>query len=230
MHPFLASSRLPGLVAAALLLAAIPLAWGQRKPGPRINPTFSIREIRHLAPRVVGALGLESGDVVVAYGATDPQFLEPLAAQVGDEGRVYAVMRREDRYRRLLAEIAEGGFGGRVEPILAVDGDAHMGNGVADVVIALDLFGFFDREPDVYMQAHAALKPEGRLVQMRSVHRTQREAQSIYPGAERTPGGRAATLERNRQRLMVERFGFRFAEELSLMQSRTVRVFLRREV
>jgi tRNA A58 N-methylase Trm61 len=184
-----------------------------------------MREYNFRAREFVQALGLQPGESVVLYGMTSANYLTEVLRYVGAEGEVHAVFRQEQDYRYFL-QSSEFRGDNRVHPIFAFDGDAHLEPESADVVVALDLFGFFRREDDVYRQAHRALKPGARLVQVRALDRTEKEQRTLHPNME--PGqlhGRLWIQEVNRQRLSVTQHGFRYMEEIPVFETRSVRVF-----
>jgi hypothetical protein len=208
-----------------LLLSAPLHGQAHQAPDGKYSPKYSMREFHLLARRFLEAVRPEAGQVVVAFGLTTPDYMELLVERVGPQGRVIAVFRTEADYR--YAREQWRAQSDRVEVVFAADGDAHLDPGIADLIFAVDLYGFFLREDDVYRQAHAALEEGGRLVQVRSLLRTRQEQSRRYPNANGPLQGRAKSLELNRQRLQVTRFGFRYVEEIPIFRTRSVRVFER---
>jgi SAM-dependent methyltransferase len=184
----------------------------------------AMREYNWKHKEFVDALPLEPGDTVVIFGMSSANYLKEFLRRVGPEGKVHAVFRMESNY---LHEIGSGISleDSRIEPVFAADGDAHIEEGVADLVVAMDLFGFYRREDALYRQAYQLLKPGGELIQVRARRRTQAEYEQVHGSAPSELKGRQLAQETNRQRLGVTQHGFEYVEEISLFETRTIRVF-----
>lgn len=211
------------LVMAGLVAGPPVQAQRARPPAGGAEAVLSMREFHYLAPRLLDALALRPGDVVVVYGLTTSEYLAGLVQRVGPEGKVYAVYRLEPDYRELRSG-ADPPLSS-VIPVFAADGDAHLEPGIADLVVAVDIYGFFQRELELYGQAHQVLRPGGRLVQVRSNSRITGDQQRRHPGQEGDLAGYAKKQELNRRLLRVTQFGFRFVGEVPVFETRTVRVF-----
>jgi SAM-dependent methyltransferase len=215
---------------ASIALVLLILGWpalGQRTlqrntAGQTVRQ--SMREYNFMAAKFVDALPLDPGDGVIVYGMNSPLYLKEFLRRVGPEGQVYAVFRSEPNYRYELAE----GYSAedpRVHPIFAADGHAHLEADMADLVVAMDLFGFFSREDALYREAHHALRPGGTLVQVRATGRSEAEYRQSHRNAPKELSGRPLLQEINRQRLGVSQHGFRYMDEIALFKTRTIRLF-----
>jgi len=184
----------------------------------------AMREYHFMAKKFVNLLPLEAGDHVIVYGMHGEHFLKEFLRRVGSEGAVYVVFRSEQDYRYELQE----GYSvtdPRVHPVFAADGDAHLESDFADLVVAMDLFGFFRREDALYRDAHRALRVGGTLVQVRAIRRTEAEFRQRHPRAPAELSGRMLAQEINRQRLGVTQHGFRHVLELALYKTRSIHLF-----
>ena len=184
----------------------------------------ALREYHYMAGKFVKALPLGAGDHVIVYGMNSPGYLEEFLRRLGPEGEIYPVFRSEHNYRYEL-EQGRSAEDPRVHPIFAADGDAHLEPDIADLVVAMDLFGFYRREDALYREAHRALRPGGTLVQVRAIRRTEAEYQALHPKHSQPLRGRPLNQEINRQRLGVTQHGFRYVNEIALFKTRTIRVF-----
>ena len=215
---------------AAIALVLLGLGWpalGQRtltRSDMGQAGIQAMREYHHMAGKFVDALPLSAGDRVVVYGMNSPNHLEQFLRRVGPEGEVYSVYRSAQNYRYEL-EQGRSVEDPRIYPIFAADGDAHLEPGIADLVVAMDLFGFFRREDALYSEAHRVLRPGGQLVQVRSTQRTDAEYKALHPRHPKPLSGRLLIQEINRQRLAVTQHGFRHLNEIALFKSRTIHLF-----
>jgi SAM-dependent methyltransferase len=216
-----------GVVLACLLLPASTSAMAQRKVYRNEageTALQAMREYNWRAPEFANALPLKEGDTLVVYGMCSANYLKEFLRRVGPEGRVYAVFRMEPNY---LNELSAGMSreDPRLQPVFAADGDAHLEDGIADLVIAMDLFGFYRREDALYRQAHQVLEPDGLLIQVRARRRTEAEYEQLHGASPEGITGRQLAYELNRQRLAVTQHGFEYVDEISLFETRTIRVF-----
>jgi len=180
-------------------------------------------ELRSTIVKMLEALALPKGARVACYGMTDPLFLAALAESLGPEGQAYAVYRNLPAYQDALLKGASGDR--RVEAIFAADGDGHMDSEELDLVLLLDVDGFFKRESDLHRQARDSLRPGGRLVILRLLPKEllQQVASGLPPS---TPEDRrAARLRANQEIVQLERIGLEFVDELSVLIFRTMRVY-----
>ncbi len=184
----------------------------------------AMREYNYMAAKFVDSLPLHAGDSVIVYGMNSPHYLKEFLRRVGPEGEVYPVFRSESGYYYEL-EQGDAEDDPRVHPIFAADGDAHLEQDIADLVVAMDLFGFYRREDALYREAHRALRPGGTLVQVRTKRRTEAEHQALHPRHSLPLSGRLLIQEINRQRLAVTQHGFRHEREIELFKTRTIHLF-----
>ncbi len=184
----------------------------------------AMREYHYMAGKFVDTLPLSAGDRVIVYGMNSPGYLEEFLRRLGPEGEVYSVFRSEQNYRYEL-EQGRSAEDPRVHPIFAADGDAHLEPDIADLAVAMDLFGFYRREAALYREAHRALRPGGTLVQVRAMRRTEAEYKALHPRHPQPLRGRMLAQEINRQRLAVIQHGFRYVNEIELFKTRTIHLF-----
>jgi predicted methyltransferase len=111
---------------------------------------------------VFAALGVKPGQRIADLGSGFGYFTFRLAAQVGAEGKVYAVDIDEKAVQK-VRDRAEREKLTQVEAILGASADPHLPNDL-DAVLIVDTYHEF-REFDQTIQAVLrALKPGGRLV------------------------------------------------------------------
>jgi len=210
----------------------VMLLWGWPAVGGRTmlrndageSAIQAMREYHFMAKKFVDILPLQPGDRVIVYGMNSTNYLKEFLRRVGPEGEVYSVFRSVENYRYELQE-GQSGQDPRIHPIFAADGDAHLEADIADLVVAMDLFGFYRRENALYHDAHRSLRPGGTLVQVRAVRRTEAEFQQRHPNAPQQLRGRMLRQEINRQRLAVIQHGFRYLEELPLFKTRSIHLY-----
>jgi len=213
-------------IALVLLLPGWPAA-GQRtmtRSDAGEAAIQAMREYHYMAGKFVNTLPLNAGDRVIVYGMNSPRYLEEFLRRLGPEGELYSVFRSEENYRYEL-EQGRSTEDPRIHPIFAADGDAHLESDMADLVVAMDLFGFYRREAALYSEAHRTLRPGGTLVQVRARRRTEAELERLHPNFTLPLRGRPLIQEINRQRLAVTQHGFRYANEIALFKTRTIHLF-----
>lgn len=195
----------------------------------KTDPQQLNNEVAQRIPQIVAAIAAPRGSTVVAFGLTTPAFLESQLQALGPEGRIVAVFRSYDNYDE--ARLSQRRYGGRVEPIFAADGDAHLAPAFAARVVLLDVEGFFLQEEDLYRQAKEGLLPDGRLCVLRVPREAPRAPQAGGKGKAPAPPphGFAARLEANRESILLESAGFRQVEAPSFLIHRTFRIFARAE-
>ncbi len=114
--------------------------------------------------KVIEALNLTPGMVVIDIGAGSGYFTRRLAASVGDKGRVIAIdveQKMLDYNKRQLDKI---GLANRVRFILAEkEGPIFSGNN-ADIVFVCDVYHHLEDHVDYLTNTKPALKPNGRVV------------------------------------------------------------------
>jgi hypothetical protein len=184
----------------------------------------AMREYNFRAREFVNAWPLGAGDRVILYGMTSTGYLEEFLRRLGPQGEIYPVFRSEQNYRYELDQ-GRSAEDPRVHPIFAADGHAHLEPDIADLAVAMDLFGFYRREDALYREAHRALRTGGTLVQVRAMRRTEGEGRALHPQQPGPLRGRQLNQEINRQRLGVTQHGFRYVNEIALFKTRTIRLF-----
>ena len=215
---------------AGMALVLLVLGWpalGQRtmkRSDAGEAAIQAMREYHYMAGKFVDTLPLSAGDRVIVYGMNSPGYLKEFLRRLGPEGEIYSVFRSEQNYRYEL-EQGRSAEDPRIHPIFAADGDAHLEPDMADLVVAMDLFGFYRREAALYREAHRALRPGGTLVQVRVRRRTEAEFEALHPNFTLPLRGRPLNQEINRQRLGVTQHGFRYVNEIALFKTRTIRLF-----
>ena len=220
----------PGLVAGVMAVSGglLPSASGATgsadAQGPPVDTSevqLSAIELDHRAVELVDAFDAAKGASVASFGLSTPRVLRLLAKRLGPEGRLFTVHRSEAQYR-WLSETLVPEFARSVQPILAADGDAHLDAGAAELVILIDMEGFFHREADLYRQAREILTPGGRLVILRRPRRTGRVVKgppTTTPQSGGSPPSREPTYA---ERLRLESEGFRLVATPEVLAVRGV--------
>lgn len=121
------------------------------------------RDEWQLPDRVVGALGLEAGQVACDIGAGPGYFTLRLARAVGAKGRVYAVD-VEPVILGALLETLQGAGASNVTPVLALPGDPLLPDAVCDVVLIVNTYHHFPDGPAYLRGLTRSLTPAGRVV------------------------------------------------------------------
>jgi ubiquinone/menaquinone biosynthesis C-methylase UbiE len=132
------------------------------------------RELYLPAERLVGKLGLRGGETVIDYGAGTGRLTLPLAAAVGDSGRVLAVDESAPMIERLRVTV--GGLSS-VEPLLITGNQVPAEDDSAAGILAVNLLHEVRGEGGL-AEMHRLLAPGGRLV-----------VADWLPGAPERPGG-----------------------------------------
>jgi ubiquinone/menaquinone biosynthesis C-methylase UbiE len=112
------------------------------------------------ADRLVGELGLEGGETVVDYGAGTGRLTVPLAAAVGESGRVLAVDESEKMIERLRPAVADLSA---VEPLLITDNQVPAADASVQGIMAINLLHEV-RGETAFAEMRRLLAPAGRLV------------------------------------------------------------------
>lgn len=86
--------------------------------------------------RLIGELGLNGGETVVDYGAGTGWLTVPLAAAVGEQGRVLAVDESEPMFERLRAAVADIPT---IEPLLITGNRVPLADASVTAVLAANL-------------------------------------------------------------------------------------------
>ena len=106
------------------------------------------------------------GMKVVEPGCGMGFFSLPLARMVGHEGRVICVDIQQPMIHRLLKRARKAGLDDRVEARVCPDSDLGLQQweGETDLVTAIHVIHEVPDAEAFFTQAHAVLKPEGRLL------------------------------------------------------------------
>jgi hypothetical protein len=196
-----------------------------------VNPQRQLQraaaEIRTRAAEIVGALGVAPGAALASFGLTEPGVVSRLLEQVGADGRVYTVSRREAVHRSVEKLALQTGR--RLQPIFALDGDAHLEAGSATLVILIDAEGFFLRPAELYRQAREVLPAGGRLAILRLPNRTGRTGRMRPPEAPRAQEARSPARQgpTGSERIAIEAAGFRWVGLADVLQTRELWIFER---
>lgn len=111
---------------------------------------------------VLDFLGIEPGDYVADLGAGTGYFTRLLVAQVGDEGRVYAVDVKQSMLDHLMAR--EDIMTSRVVPVLAKRNDPRLPAGEIDLVLVVNTWHHIKKRSAYLERLGTTLSPEGRVV------------------------------------------------------------------
>jgi ubiquinone/menaquinone biosynthesis C-methylase UbiE len=120
---------------------------------------FLITQIRdriHHPGRFLERIGIEPGMTVVDYGCGPGSYVRAASRLVGERGHLYAVDIHPLAIESVSRIIEADGLA-NVTPVLAQGYDSGLGDGVADLVYALDMFHMVG-------DADAFLKELGRIV------------------------------------------------------------------
>lgn len=110
-------------------------------------------------------LHLREGEHVVDFGAGSGAYTLPVAARVGEHGRVYAVDVQKDLLARLEAEAAAAG----IKNIAVVWGNFEqaggttLADGIADLVLIANAFFQSENQYVTALEAKRLLRPGGRV-------------------------------------------------------------------
>jgi ubiquinone/menaquinone biosynthesis C-methylase UbiE len=111
---------------------------------------------------VIAALHLREGESVVDIGAGTGYFAVPMAATVGDGGRVFAVDVAPQMLERLRSRLTEAG----ISNVQCVEGEASSTSltpECAEVVFMANVWHEFDDHDAVLREARRLLQPGGRI-------------------------------------------------------------------
>jgi ubiquinone/menaquinone biosynthesis C-methylase UbiE len=132
------------------------------------------RELYLPADRLVGELGLRGGETVIDYGAGTGRLTLPLAAAVGESGRVLAVDESAPMIERLRVTV--GGLPS-VEPLLITGNQVPAEDDSAAGILAVNLLHEV-RGEGALAEMHRLLAPGARVL-----------VADWLPGAPERPGG-----------------------------------------
>lgn len=114
--------------------------------------------------KVIEALNLTPGMLVIDIGAGSGYFTRRLAESVGDKGQVIAIDVEQKMLNYNKGELEKLGLANRVRFILAEkEGPTFSGNN-ADIVFLCDVYHHLEDQIDYLANTKPALKPNGRVV------------------------------------------------------------------
>lgn len=120
------------------------------------------RETEEQPLRVIHAMELEQGDVVVDMGCGTGYYARKIAQVVGPEGKVIGVDIQPEMLEQMMALAMEEGIA-NIEPVLGEVDDPKLESGSADWIILVDVYHEF-AEPEPMLEAMwNALKPGGKI-------------------------------------------------------------------
>ncbi|GJL58110.1 MAG: hypothetical protein NPIRA03_09670 [Nitrospirales bacterium] len=120
---------------------------------------------QHQQPeKVIEALNLAPGMMVIDIGAGSGYFTRRLAKAVGDNGQVIAIDVEQKMLKYNKRQVEKRGLADRVRFILAgKEGPIFSGNN-ADIVFLCDVYHHLEDQIDYLANTKPALKPNGRVV------------------------------------------------------------------
>jgi arsenite methyltransferase len=154
--------RTPALAATALLLAFMGLAAQQRDPEEYARFLENRERVERMeVSRVVEALGLKPGQLVVDLGSGSGLFTRALARAVAPNGTAYAV----DIDPALLTIVESSAKRSSIKnltTVLAAPDDPKLPQAV-DVIFICDTFHHLPDKPNYTRTLYRYLKPGGRV-------------------------------------------------------------------
>ena len=168
-------------------------------------------ELDYRGPEIAAALKVQPGATVVTFGLTGSRFLHHLMEDLGPGGTVISVSRNVHDYYALRDSTE---YGSRLQAIFAKDGDSHLEVGSADLMVMVDLDGFYQRWEDMLRQAKRILPPGGRLALLQLPPREVMLGQA-KPGEPTVDPAR----------LSLEAAGFRWVEAPRALDKRRFNLF-----
>ncbi|HSF10802.1 MAG TPA: class I SAM-dependent methyltransferase [Nitrospirales bacterium] len=120
---------------------------------------------QHQQPeKVIEALNLTPGMMVIDIGAGSGYFTRRFAQSVGDKGRVIAIDVEQKMLNYNKQQLEKLGLANRVHFVLAEsEGPTFSGNN-ADMVFLCDVYHHLEDQIDYLANTKPALKPNGRVV------------------------------------------------------------------
>jgi ubiquinone/menaquinone biosynthesis C-methylase UbiE len=121
------------------------------------------REVYAGRDEILAALEIEPGATVADIGTGTGLFVEPMAAAVGPEGKVFAIDISPAFIFHVRERAAEKGLD-QVEVVLSTERSAELPEASVDVALLCDVYHHFEYHQDMLRSIHRALKPGGKLV------------------------------------------------------------------
>ncbi len=123
------------------------------------------RESEENVEGALDAISLKPGMTVGEVGAGTGYVSLRMAKRVGATGKVYATDLQRAMLDVLRQNAAKAGIH-NVETILGSEADARLPAGQIDLIILVDVYHEFSQPRKMLQGIRAALKPDGRLVQL----------------------------------------------------------------
>ncbi len=175
------------------------------------------REVYERRHAIVTATGLRPGQAVADIGAGTGLFTRLFAAQVGSQGRVYAVDIAREFVLGNLRRAREEGYA-NVTGIESTQADTRLPESSVDVAFICDAYHHFEQPQAMLASIRRALRPAGALVVV-DFERVPGESPDWILNHVR--GGK------DEFRGEIEAAGFRFVEEVKLMRENYFLRFIR---
>jgi len=136
------------------------------------------RETEENVEGALNAIGLKPGMTVAEVGAGTGYVALRMAKRVGPTGKVYATDLQPEMLDLLRSNAAKAGVT-NVETVLGYATDPRLPAGQIDLIILVDVYHEFSQPQKMLQGIRAALKPDGRLVQLE--YRKEDPAVPILP-------------------------------------------------
>jgi SAM-dependent methyltransferase len=136
------------------------------------------RETEENVEGALDAIGLRPGMTVAEVGAGTGYVALRMAKRVGPGGKVYANDVQPEMLELLRRNAAKAGLR-NVQTILGTESDPKLPPGQMDLIILVDVYHEFSEPQRMLRGIRAALRPEGRLVQLE--YRKEDPAVPILP-------------------------------------------------
>jgi len=123
------------------------------------------RESEENVEGALNAIGLKPGMTVAEVGAGTGYVALRMARRVGPTGKVYANDVQPEMLQLLRGNASKAGLT-NVETVLGGETDPKLPAGQIDLIILVDVYHEFSQPQKMLQGIRAALKPDGRLVQL----------------------------------------------------------------
>lgn len=121
------------------------------------------REVYDKRQQIVESTGVEPGQTIADVGAGTGLFTLLFAAEVGPQGRVYAVDISEPFIRNILRRASERGFD-NVEGVVNDQKSVRLPPNSVDMAFMSDTYHHFEYPQELMASLHRAMRPGGTLV------------------------------------------------------------------
>lgn len=125
--------------------------------------TRRIREAEEGPTKMREELKVKPGMAVCDMGCGNGYHTLPLAAMVGETGKVYAVDAQPEMIEMLRRRIEAKGIK-NIEPIVGLFHDPKLPANSCDMILLVDVYHEFSHPVEMLTAMHKALKPDGQLV------------------------------------------------------------------